>query len=349
VVGQYYDAKILEAANVMSEACSTVFMLVGEGFGLDNAAEQIRLSCNLPAVPGFTASAATSMAPLMHQAVPNPIDYQTTQAAWALAEAFPDKVKAAAAVVPNGIPSSIDAKDKMEASYPSAGFKFIGCDQTYQIAGESDWKPFAQRLKDCGAGAVYFNGGENNFENLLDASKQIGFAPIWMVEPVFYTDTFRAWNASGNADSVYVRNSFAPLDDPTPGSATATYVDLVTSNGGDISELGAQAASSFLLWATAANECGANLTRACVMEQLAGVHEWTGGGLHVPTDPGANKPSHCGNVLKLDGTTWKVWSPTQGYADCNEKYLFKIETPVPGQIPLLLNADRIAQQYQAQG
>lgn len=61
---------------------------------------------------------------------------------------------------------------------------------------------------------------------------------------------------------------------------------MLEEYGGDASNLGQTATSSFLLWATAAKACGFDLTRECMVEQLAQVHEWDGGGLHAPTDPG---------------------------------------------------------------
>ena len=65
IEGRYYDAKFTETNNVMQEACGQVFMLVGEGWASDGAAEETRLGCNLPAVPGYsvTAEFATSMNP----------------------------------------------------------------------------------------------------------------------------------------------------------------------------------------------------------------------------------------------------------------------------------------------
>ena len=56
IEGRYYDAKFTEANNVMQEACGQVFMLVGEGWASDGAAEETRLGCNLPAVPGYSVS-----------------------------------------------------------------------------------------------------------------------------------------------------------------------------------------------------------------------------------------------------------------------------------------------------
>src|SRR6266571_1970514 len=40
VVGDFYDAAITQVATVMQQACKTDFMLVGEGWALDEAAEQ---------------------------------------------------------------------------------------------------------------------------------------------------------------------------------------------------------------------------------------------------------------------------------------------------------------------
>ncbi len=72
IVGDYYDAAVTNVGSVMTQACKTDFMLVGEGFALDGLAEQTRLNCNLAAVPGFTVSPDVANAYEMYQAAPNP-------------------------------------------------------------------------------------------------------------------------------------------------------------------------------------------------------------------------------------------------------------------------------------
>ena len=71
---------------------------------------------------------------------------------------------------------------------------------------------------------------------------------------------------------------------PKKNPATQQYLDLIDQYdpGGKIANLGAQGLSSWLLFAKAANECGADLTRDCVWAKAQGDHEWTGGGLHAP-------------------------------------------------------------------
>ena len=71
VVGKYYDGKITELANVMTEACTQTFMLVGEFFALPETGEQTRLGCGLPAVPGVLSGAGITHGAADGGAVPH--------------------------------------------------------------------------------------------------------------------------------------------------------------------------------------------------------------------------------------------------------------------------------------
>ena len=121
-------------------------------------------------------------------------------------------------------------------------------------------------------------------------------------------------------------------------------MDIVKASGGDISQLGQQATSSFLLWATAAKRCQ-DLTRRCVLDELAKIKKWDGGGLHAETNPGDNLPPECSLLLKLDGTTWTQVVPRQeGEFDCNPDGAFKLSGRVVDQAKL--NADRVSTRFQ---
>jgi len=113
--------------------------------------------------------------------------------------------------------------------------------------------------------------------------------------------------SSNGADSMRSRTTSEAAD---KNPATKQYVDLVKKNGGDISALGMNAASSFLLWATQVKACGAALTRQCVLDKAAAVHDWSGGLQGSPgADVGGNKPSICEVVLSLQGTKWVQADP----------------------------------------
>jgi ABC-type branched-subunit amino acid transport system substrate-binding protein len=341
VTGTYLDAKITEVNNVMTQACSSVFMLVGEGWSLDSAQEQARVGCNLAAVPVWSVSPAFAHGPLMIQPVPNPVDYTPVQNAAAISKAFPDKIKKTAVMYAN-YPATVDTKDKVLASYPGFGFSFLPCPQEYNIAGESDWKPFAQKLKDCGAEVVYFTGSPYpNFENFLEAASQLNFKPIYMTDANFYDQQFSAWNKSGLADNVYVREAFPPLEEADQVPAVKDYTTIVKASGGDLSQLGEQAVSSFLLWATGVKACGSTVTSQCVLTEIGKIKGWTGGGLHAPTEPASNKPPTCGVTLKLNGTKWERFDPkTPGKLDCNDSYVVKVTGRVVDQAKL--DANRVS-------
>ena len=325
IEGKYYDAKITEVNNVMTQACKEAFMLVGQGFALDAGQEPTRLGCKLASVPVWAVSPAFANGALAIQPVPNPVDYTPVQIAAAIAEAFPNKIKKTAVMYAN-YPATIDTKDKALASYPEFGFEFLNFPQEYAITGEPDWKPFAQKLKDCGAEIVYFTGSPfPNFENFLEAANQLDFKPIYMTDANFYDTQFSTWNKDHLADNTYVREAFIPLEEADEVPAIQQYLDIVKGNGGDVNQLGEQATSAFLLWATAAKECGSNLTRTCVLDEIKKITKWTAGGLHAETNPASNLPPKCGVTLKLNGTKWVRFAPKEkGTLDCSDDYVVKV-------------------------
>jgi len=341
VVGNYGDAAIMNVANVMTEACSKVFMLVGEGWSLDSAQEKIRQGCKLAAVPTYTVSPQFANAPLMVQPTPNPADYKDAGSAFLLAGKFPTAVKKAATMYAN-YAATVDSTDKWVAASKTAGWTYLDCAQVYNIGGESNWTPFVQRLKDCGAEAVYFSGSPApNFENILDAAKSIGYNPIWVNEANFYDTAFAKWNTSGNGDNVYVMMAYYPFEQADKIPAVAKYLEIVKANGGSTSLLGAQATAAFLLWAQGAQSCGSTLTSDCVLTNLKKVVNYTSGGLQSPTNPGTNIPGECMMVLKLTGTKYEQVLPTTiGTQACDPKYLVKITGPVVDRAKL--DANRIA-------
>ena len=342
VVGKYYDGKITELANVMAEACTQTFMLVGEFFALPETGEQTRLGCGLPAVPGVLSGAGISMAPLMVAPYPTPSDQWNVGAAALLAKAFPEKVKKAAMMVAQ-FPVVIEGTQQFARTAPTVGWNFIGCDQPYPITGVADYRPILQKFKDCGVEAVFATDTGTGLSNILDAAAQIDFTPIWLNTPATATDNFNAWNVNGNGDNLYLYNPFVPLDYDAPGSANAAYRQLVTDSGGDIGFGGQVSASAFLLWATAAKECGNDLTRDCVMTELKSINSWNGGGISAEQDPGGNQAGFCTQVMKMDGTKFVQWQPEEvGTFACDPSWRVEVNPPIDSAATLKIGSDRVA-------
>ena len=348
VVGNYYDAKVLQVTQAVTQACNDkVFMLVGQGWVLDNGQETTRIGCQLSTIPAFAVATAFAHGSGMVQPIPGPGDEVPASNAFELAQMFPDAVKKAAFVYAK-FPATQEPRDRYAAAYPQAGWQFLNCDQIYGIAGESDWKPIASNLKSCGVQAVVWVGSaQPNLENFLAASKQVGFAPqLWSTDSNQYETEFATWNGqnNGDGDNVYMRLAAVPFELASQVPAVKQYVDLIHQSGGKVALLGVQATSAFLLWATAVKSCGSNVTAKCVLDAASAQTNWTGGGLHTPTNPGTNDAPDCGVLIKLQGASFVKVAPTGTGFDCSPKYDVKGLT-TSALTAAKLDANRIATEY----
>jgi ABC-type branched-subunit amino acid transport system substrate-binding protein len=343
IVGDYYDAAVTNVGAVMTQACKQDFMLVGEGFALDGLAEQTRLGCNLASVPGFTVSPVVANAYEMYQASPNPADYSPVSGAYQAEKLFGSKTQHAGEY--NTTLSTQQASmAKAVQAYTEAGWKFVNCPFLVNYNGEANYTPFVQKLQSCGVQVVYYDGTPGPvLYGALEAANQIGYDPIWVEDSASYTASFAQWNTAGLGNNTYVRISYEPLEAAKVVPAVAQYLAIVKKYGGLVSQLGEQATSSFLLWATEAKACGSTLTRQCMINHLATVTNWTGGGLNASGNPAKNLPPPCGILMKLSGTKWVQAYPKKlGTFDCSTKYVAKNSGSVVGTT---LNSQRYATQY----
>ena len=317
---ELYDAKIFEVNNVWLDACPRMFMMVAEGFAVDGIGEESRVQCELAHIPTYTVSAAAAHGPWMIQPVPNPSDRNPLSMAAYIAETYPDSIAKSGTMYGN-FGATIETKDKTLASYPPLGFEFI-INLEYNIVGEDDWTPFVLDLKNAGVEHIYFTGTcLPNYQAFRSAASVNGFDAFYTTDANFYENSCREANNDGVMDNTFVRMAFVPFEEREYSKAVSDYLDIMEAAGGEIALLGMQSASAFLLWATAAKECGSELTRQCVMEEAASIDSWSGGGMHVASDPGINEPPPCGIVLELIGNSYKRIFPTEpGTYACDEAW-----------------------------
>ena len=344
IVGDYYDAAVTNVGSVMTQACSKDFMLVGEGFALDGTAEQTRLGCNLASVPGFTVSPVVANAYEMYQASPNPANASPVSIAYEAEKLFGSKTKKVG-VYDSTLSTQESSTAKAVQAYTTAGWKFLpNCTASIDYNGEANYTPFVQKLQSCGAQIIFNDATPGpTLYGAFEAENQIGYDPIWMMDSGAYTAAFAQWNTDGLANNAYVRLSYEPLEAAKVVPAVSQYLSIVKKYGGLTSQLGEQATSSFLLWATEAKACGSTLTRQCMINHLAKVTSWTGGGLNASGNPSKNLPPDCGVLMKLDGTKWVQAYPKKlGTFDCSSKYVVSNTGSVIGTP---LNAQGYATQY----
>jgi hypothetical protein len=341
ITGTRYDAALTNAAAVVQKACASDFMLVGQGFAYDEAAEPVRVGCKLPTVPSYTVGPNAGMGPDKFEPMPFPVDRYNASGLTQLLQLVPEFKKTPTMVLSDSPPVQ-SASAKVAAVLGRLGVKVKDCGLKMSQNGEANYVPFAQKFKDCGATALWTSNGPIPSQmGLFEALGRIGSKPPKVVEAQWYSEIASQWNAKSHAvDGLKTALYFQPFENAGKVPAVKQYLDLVRADGGKPAMLGMSAASAFLLWATTAKNCGDTLTRACMTKGLAGVHEWTGGGLHAPSDPGGNLPSQCALVVQLDGGTWKQVSPkNQGEFSCDKSKVVELDPKLSG---VTLNGDRLS-------
>jgi ABC-type branched-subunit amino acid transport system substrate-binding protein len=345
----YYDAALFNVGPAIQSACDAGnFFLVGEGWAFDSNQEEIRLGCGLPAVPTYATSAAFAHGKDVYAGLPTPSD-ETPGGLYAqFAKLFPDGVTKAAALV-GAFAATQESRDRAIAASEQFGWNWVSKTIEYNPVGEADWTPFVKQIQDSGAGVMYWSGTcLPNLQLYMQAAQANGLDIPVLTEANHYASVCAEANTDGAMDNVYVRVATIPFEEADVNQPTQDYLDLISQYGGKTSLLATSTVSSFLLWAQAASDCGASLTRECTIENLKGIHSWTGHGLHAESDPGGNHPASCSALLKLDGTKYvRVVPEERGTFECEDGWVVPIHTAALDAAKL--DANRISQQFATGG
>lgn len=343
IVGNRYDAAIFNTAQVTKESCSQDFMLVGQGFGLDENAEPDRIKCKMPTVSGFTISPAAAMGPMHYQAVPGPVDEFNPSTQQILLDRFPDEFKSVG-MVNSDSPAVAQGLERYFNNFETLGSTADDCGVSLKSAGGDNYRAIVQRYKDCGVTSLFsFTPPSPPLYSFLEAASVEGLDLPFATEATWYNEAVSDANGSGLTEGVMVGMQFQPFENADEVPAVADYLSIMDEFGGVKALLGMQTASSFLLWAQVAKECGSDLTRQCMVDGLEQVTTWTGGGLHAESNPGDNRTPTCGILMQVTGDTYEQIVP-----DAKGEY-FCVDKARPGTPAELggieLNGDRIATKY----
>jgi hypothetical protein len=133
-----------------------------------------------------------------------------------------------------------------------------------------------------------------------------GWAPeVMEYETNFYDKNFPAGAKEQGIDlgNAYLKLTTWPFEEADERPAMADYLRILEGSSSDYDtdpqQLGVQSFSAALLWATAADRAGADLTRESLATELDQITDWTGGGLHGATSPGDGGTSNCFVLLKV--------------------------------------------------
>lgn len=287
------DAAMLSFNTQIVEACESDFALVGGGAVLDDSDNGGREACGLPNFPGYVVSAGARTAGQQVVALPNPLGNINIGPYRIIAETDPEAIDRMG-IITSSFGSVVDVRDDTVAAATQLGYDVVYSEE-YDSLGESNWRPFAEAMRDADVQVFDFVGEPTYLGQLIVALDEIDYFPRYiLLNANFYDRTFLE-TSGAIAQNTFVRLQFTPLELADENPATADYLALMDeyNPGGKVALLGMQALSSLLLFAQSVDACGADLTRECVLEEAGSVTEWTAGGLHAPQNPAENRPANC--------------------------------------------------------
>lgn len=317
------DAAIVNYKQMITQACGQDFSLVGGGGVFDDSGQDARLSCLLPDFAGYLVTPKARGADLTVQATPGPNNSLNFGIARYLAEKFPD-AKDHVGYITGNYGTTITNRDQYEEAGKAFGFKTV-YDGLYNPTGEPTWAPFASAIQSKGVKGLYWVGEPEDLARLISALAQINYKLDW-ISAAGNTYDPKVLKEAGTAldtEPLYVGSGVTPFEVADKVPAVQQYEDLFAQylpSGKNKASLGLNSFSAWLLFATAAKECGADLTRKCLYDNGIKVANWDGGGLTAPSDP--SKPDSAGQcvvVLKASSKNWTVinWEANHGVYNCS--------------------------------
>jgi ABC-type branched-subunit amino acid transport system substrate-binding protein len=301
------DAKLSQYKDRVVEACQDSFALVG-GLGVfDQAGTQDAVDCGLPNVPAAALSPEATEADYTVQPLPNPIKtYQVGSGRW-VKDTFPGTAERASTLY-SKVPMLEAQSNRLVEAYETIGYKFI-YRQSANIS-ETNWAPLVVAMKNQD---VKYMTLTSSFEEIIPLQKEMAtqnYRPeVTELETNFYNTKYPELAKEQGADTTntFVRLPIWPFEEADQNPAMSSYLSILKKSVPEAQpeELGVQAFSAGLLFATAAKAAGPQLTRANLVTELKKVHEWSGGGLHGQSDPGGNKATSCFLMMKVDSQSDK--------------------------------------------
>jgi ABC-type branched-subunit amino acid transport system substrate-binding protein len=260
--------------------------------------------------------------------VPNPVDAVGIGAQRYAGEKYPES-KDHVGFITGAIATTEVVQEQKKEANEQLGFTAIDL-PSYAPLGEATWTPFAQAIQSRGVRGLEWTGEPENLAKLLQALADIGYELDWISADANHVDSKLIETGGSAVKKVYIAGAVVPYSLADENPATQQYLDLFEEylpDGKDKAYLGFQGFSAWLMFAKAAKECGAELTRKCVWDKVSNVTEWTGGGLHAPTNPKETSAAECVILTEATADGFVVpddFETNTGKFQCDEANAFTL-------------------------
>jgi ABC-type branched-subunit amino acid transport system substrate-binding protein len=310
IVLEMRNAALFEYGTVVTAACEDSFAMVGGLAVFDDAGAQLQVDCGLPNVPAAAVSSLQSGADLTYQPLPNTPNKLLVAAAQYFAENEPEAVKRIGQISADVASVDYIATRQREA-YEIVGAEYIFTEKA--AINEDNWPSFVLDMKNRGVEYLTPISTWEEVTNLQRAMDLQDFSPaITQLDTNFYNLRYPP-TAGTAAEGAYVQLTTWPFEEADENPAMAEYLAALEAAvpGAEPEQLGVQAWTAALLWATAVDELGSEVTRDGLEGVLSGIHEWDGGGLHGTSDPGNNEPAACFILMRIEDGEFVRQFPTK--------------------------------------
>ena len=329
------DAQVTLYPQAIAQACASSFALVGGGGALDQLAQDTRLKCLLPDIPGFTASSEARTSALSYPAQSNPVNQMPVGGLSTLNKLYPGSIAKAATVYGDFPSIKISIDQDLIAAQALWGLPPVPIFQdTYPVTGNTSWTRTAAGIKKYGVQALIFAGQPKDLVDLLITVKASGYTGLkWAYAESKMYDQSVIKQGGTVLDSIPIYSQIYVYPFEAAGKSTAIddYLALFKHylpNGKARAMLGLNAFASWLLFAQAASRCGADLDRKCLVRELSSVTDFDAGGLIARRNP--SQPSQASKCFTLMKASSKGWSqvpevdPNEGVFNCGPANVFNV-------------------------
>jgi ABC-type branched-subunit amino acid transport system substrate-binding protein len=312
---QLFDSSVFNHRRAITDACTSVFAVVGSAAAFDGDGATTETDCGIPDVPAVVAEPAHDRVPTVVQPLPAPQQLYLVGPLRYLAQVDHRAVRHSAIAYLNVGVTAIRTARQVAAS-TDVGYRFTVKSVIPALTGPADYARIAGQIAARHVGYVTVQGTITDLVGLQTALAGRDYRPaIVDAGPLFYDPKYPQL-AGEAAEGTYVIAQTTPFDDAARVPEVARYVEWLqrTVPGAQPTAQGARSWSAGLLFAEAARRASSHLDRTTLLTRLRGIHAWDGNGIQIRTDPGAGRSSPCFAYVRVEGGTFRRAYPARGFA-----------------------------------
>jgi hypothetical protein len=305
-------------AEAVNTACEQDFAIVGSLSTGDGSVGDL-VDCAIPNLPARALSSANRSAPNTYAVVPTSATRQQVGGFRWLADSQPDCCKQYVVWSTNAALANV-TQESAQAAVDAAGFTSAGGTALPDDAGAAAFAPSVDEMKTDGA---TFGRSDLPFAATIAFRTQADTEQLdgvtWYCLAQCYQTGFLS-QGGGTVDGTFVQIGVTPFEDAGSVPAVKKYLNA----GGPRNQVGVESAAAGVLFQSAVNKVygpdkdkGA-VTRAAVLQAVAGIHAFNAGGLLGTTNVGGRVPNGCFVMVQVDSGKFTRAEPTAaGQLNCD--------------------------------